>query len=598
MPSPPPTPVTPSPSLTLWIDIATGKLLSGWQSISYAPNPTLKQGDLLGVEVHLIKNFLGGSFSEYEFSPSSAVTLAIGRIDTAPDSGTFKLVYDGDETSQLTAGASASAVQTALNALASITAEGGVVVSKIGNSYRIVWNNTTASPSTLTSSDNQLYPSSTINSSLIRLGSATERQIYQVHIKQSPVANITSFVNQTSPTLSVSQIHAPAFVGDTKVWRVSISPQPKSGSILISFNSGSNTYTTNAIDINASGDTVLSALNSTLSASWSVVKSGVNQWDIATTDSAVFNLTATESGIIAFNSKYGILDLDTAEVEDLLAGESSADAYMELQVETGGVKHTILQQQVTILNDLIDDANYTLVNWGDVVPADKVVRFDTAQSLTTSEQLQARQNIGVSDIDTSSLTAKDVELEGRIGDLESVSLSTNQFDAIDNSDNPSSTNVVITNSALSTALTSKADNVHTHTITDITNLATQLSGKASSVHTHSISDITNLSTELASKETTANVATLIAGKADVSHTHTTLSQCYIGLLDSPQISGVNTIFWGLGSAIDSLNQNGITFNSGATIGMIGDAVTATGTYDKEIPIVINGIEYRIPCRQV
>lgn len=35
-----------------------------------------------------------------------------------------------------------------------------------------------------------------------------------------------------------------------------------------------------------------------------------------------------------------------------------------------------------------------------------------------------------------------------------------------------------------------------------------------------------------------------------------------------------------------------------TINRIKNVVTATGTYNKEIPIVIEGIEYRIPCRQV
>jgi len=36
----------------------------------------------------------------------------------------------------------------------------------------------------------------------------------------------------------------------------------------------------------------------------------------------------------------------------------------------------------------------------------------------------------------------------------------------------------------------------------------------------------------------------------------------------------------------------------ATITNIQQTVTATGTYDKEIPITIDGISYRIPCRQV
>ena len=261
----------PSPALTLWIDMTSGKFLSGWQSISYAQKPILKQGDTIGVELHIIKNYLGGSFAEYEFSPSTAVTLAVGRIDEAPLSGTFKLNYGGDVTSALNYNATSAEVQSALNALASVTAEGGVTVTKTSNSFRIVWNVANVTANILASSFNELYPTSSIGINKVKTGSSIlgQKQIYQVHIKQAPVANITSFVNQDAPVVTISQIHAPAFTGDTKVWRVSISPQPKAGSFLIGFNDGTETYTTNAIDINASADTVRSILTSTFEASLS-----------------------------------------------------------------------------------------------------------------------------------------------------------------------------------------------------------------------------------------------------------------------------------------------------------------------------------------
>lgn len=507
--------------------MSTGKLLSGWQSISYAQKISLKQGDLLGIELHIINNYLGGSFSEYEFSPSTAVTLAIGRIDTAPESGTFKLTYGGLSTAALPADATAAQVQTALNALSIITTEGGVVVTKASNSYRIVWNTPAVTANILSYSFNELYPTSTINASAVKVGSLIQKQIYQVHIKQAPVANITSFVNQTPPAVTVTQIHAPAFVGDTKVWRVSIAPQPKNGSFLIGFDAGTTSYNTAAIDVSASGDSVLSILNATFSGSWSVIKSGPNQWDIATTNSTVFNVSATDGGINAFNSKYGILDLDTAEVEDLLAGASSAEAVMEIQLDTNGVRHTVTQQDITILNDLIDDASYSLVQWGDYLPADSVVRYDTAQVLTNLQKQQAKDNIGVSNIDTTALTNKDIELEGRIGDLEVLGLTTNQFNAITGSQTPSSTNVLITTSALDSQTALKANVNHSHTVSDITSLQSVLDAKASSVHTHSTSDITGLSTALNEKVNTTLFTSELSNKSNINHTHTTLDTLFV-----------------------------------------------------------------------
>ncbi len=592
--------------------MTSGKLLSGWQSISYAQKPVLKQGDLLGIELHIIKNYLGGSFSEYEFSPSTAVTLAIGRIDTAPDSGTFKLTYGGNTTSAINADATATEVQTALNALASITTEGGVTVTRVANSYRIVWNSPVVTTNSLNYSFNELYPTSTINPSLVKAGSLTQKQIYQLHIKQAPVANITSFVNQDEPSITVSQIHAPAFVGDTKVWRVAISPQPKNGSFLIGFNAGSTPYNSNAIDVNASGDTVLSALNTTFNGSWSVVKSGLNQWDIATTNSTIFNLSATDSGVNGFNSKYGLLDLDTAEVEDLLAGESEASAIMEVQLETNGVKFTVIQQEVIILNDLIDDASYSLVQWGDYIPADSVVRYDTAQSLTNAQKQQAKDNIGVSNIDTTALTNKDIELEGRIGDLEGISLTQNQRDAITQSEQPSSTNELITKSALDSELALKSPIIHSHTVSDVSGLQNELNGKALIVHGHSIQDVSGLSAELDAKANTTTVNTLLAGKSDINHTHTSFTQLSVGILNSTQEINALQINSD-GGAFSLVETNGLritgpssspVFNSYSVVEKIGTALDpitypqpVNVVYPYEIPIQINGVVYLIPARE-
>jgi hypothetical protein len=47
----------------------------------------------------------------------------------------------------------------------------------------------------------------------------------------------------------------------------------------------------------------------------------------------------------------------------------------------------------------------------------------------------------------------------------------------------------------------------------------------------------------------------------------------------------------------NLDANGIRWNSGgATVQSLAAPVVATGIYDKEIPIAINGTTYRIPCR--
>jgi hypothetical protein len=600
----------PSPALTLWIDLTSGKLLSGWQSISFAQNPVFKQGDTIGVELHIIKNYIGGSFAEYEFTPSTAVTLAIGRIDEAPLSGTFKLNYGTDATSALNYNATEAQVQTALNALASITAEGGVSVTKTSNSFRIVWNTASITANNLSYSFNELYPTSSIGVNKVKTGSSIlgQRQIYQVHIKQAPVANITSFVNQDAPVVTLSQIHAPAFTGDTKVWRISISPQPKAGSFLIGFNDGSQEYTTDAIDINASSDTVRSILTSAFDATWSVVKSGTNQWDIATSRTSIFNVAVSNAGIIEFSSKYGVLNLNTAEVEDLLAGDAETSAVMEIQLESNGTKTTITQQNVTILNDLIDDASYTVTQWGELIPLDSVVRYDTAQSLSPAQQTQARANIGVLAVDTTALISKDIELEGRLADLEGISLTSNQFDAINGSSLPSSTNVLITASSLSTSLAQKSDTIHTHTVSEVTGLSSALNDRALTTHTHITSDINGLSTLLAEKVNLTTVETLLLTKSDVDHTHTSFDALNVDELNSVTITS-SSVDGGNVEAL-SVTTEGLTVDDGTStlpfgsfssiqaIGTPPDPITVPvgGPYPYEIPIKINNVIYMVPAR--
>lgn len=572
----------PSPSLTLWIDIATGKLLSGWQSISFAPAPVLKQGDTIGVELHLLNNLNGGSFAEYQFSPSTAVTLAVGKIDAAPTSGTYKLSYGANTTSEISATATATNVQTALNALASITAEGGVTVTKVSNSFRIVWNTPSVTSNELSYSSKELYPTSSIGVNKVKTGSISQKQVYQVHVKQSPVANITSFVNQDDPAISVSQIHTPAFTGDLKVWRISISPQPKSGSFLIGFNNGLNEYTTNSIDVSSSAENVRTIISSAYDASWSVVKSGTNQWDIATAEDGIFNVTVSDGGVVGFSSKYGVLNLNTAEVEDLLAGETSVNAVLEVQLETDGTRTTVLQQQISILNDLIDDASYDIVNWGTYIPADAVVRYDTAQTLSPAEKAQAKQNIGVSDVDTTSLIAKDIELEGRIGELEDISLSQTQLDAISGSSLPSSLNVFVTASALSTGLATKASTTHTHTIANIDGLGVELSDKAEIGHTHTIADVSGLSTSLSGKADITSVNTSLLGKSDTTHTHTEFTT--LEITSSLTISSGSTgAPWSTSPCL--IEEVGLPVSTPSGV-----------IYNFEIPIKINGVIYLIPAR--
>jgi len=552
----------PNPSLVLWVDSANNRLLSGWQSLTNATTPSLKQGDNVGVEIHWVSAYSGGVMSEIPFPSTVNMTLAVGVIDTAPSAGSYILSYGGQSVG-IPYNAQSPDIQTALNSLSTITADGGVTVSEIGNLIRILWNNAGVMSNTITVSSNDLFPTCSIGISTIRTGASNVKQIVQLHVKQSPVAMCNTFVAQDQATVSVSVVHTPAFTGDMKVWRVTISPNPRSGTFLISWQDGSNTYRTTPIPVTANASVVLNALTTAKDDGWYVTQTGQFSWDISTSNTAPFNMVVSGAGIISFNSMYGVLNMNTAEVEDLLNGKSSVSASLELQLNVSSTISTLFQSNCTVVNDLIDNDLYTIVQLADVMPVDSVVRYDTSQSLTTPQQVQARANIGaISQADaTATITTKDVELEGRVATLEGLEISSDQKAAITGASSPSATNVFVTQSVLTSATNGFLTTSSAIPQSQITGLTTALAGFASVTQTWSISSITGLSAQLAQYALTTDLANISS---------TTIGTLTIG----------STLV--LPSSVIQANSQSGSFTN--------------GIYTNEIIISVNGTNYAIPCR--
>jgi hypothetical protein len=394
---------------------------------------------------------------------------------------------------------------------------GGVAVIKNATIYRITWNSKVAVPLPLVVSRNTLYPSSSVALTLIAAGSATVNQTVQMHTKQIPVANIVSFEPQDPSEAFYFQLRDAAFDGDSKIWRIELNIIPKGGSFVISFNVGTTLYTTNPIPVGSSALEIQNALNSKFSSSWAVSKNASYSWDISTNNYSVNGMTVDSSSIISYNSKYGVLNLNTIQVEELLSGSPSATAIVEIELESNGTHKTLYQGDCTILNDLIDTDIYSLYQYGDYIPASSVVRYDTSQSLTESQKLQARTNIGAVDSSAiSSLQSKDIQLEGRISSIEVQSLAPHQVEAINNNGTLSGINPVVSLSQLVSNLSGYSGILHTHAISDIPLLQNALDSKVGLAHTHSFASIDGLPAQLSLKLSTADASLLYS---PLNHTH-------------------------------------------------------------------------------
>ena len=279
-------------------------------------------------------------------------------------------------------------------------------------------------------------------------------------------------------------------------------------------------------------------------------------------------------------------------------------------MEVDGTRETLVQKQVTIVNDLIDSDSYTLTTWGEVIPADSVVRYDTSQGLTTPQKTQARTNIGaLGSSDLSAYTTKDAELEGRLGLVETT-LTTNVKNALSGAATPSSSNVFATMDDLDT----KADLVHTHEIADVNGLQTALNGKASTSHTQAISTITGLQSAL---------DTLSNGKANTTHTHsqsdiTGLTSALSTITTDIANLATNEPTSGEKAAMTNASPSPSAFNPFATVDYTTTYVQSQECvnrtvqsnaggytnggflthYPYEIVIVVGGVSYAIPARIV
>lgn len=603
------------PALTLWADSIKNEFVSEWQSNNAVTALQFRQGDSIGIELHWVEQTLGNPMREVVWPSAANITLAIGKLDAAPTSGTFRLAYGSSQTADLPYNATAADVQTALNGLAPILLEGGVVVIKNGTTYRINWVTPMAVSSAITVYENDLTPTSSIGIGVARTGSTLAGHIVQLHIKQSPVAVCTSWTTSPAPTITTTETHAPAYSGDFRIWRMVISPAPRAGTLRISKVINGTLYWSNPINVAGLSETAIAAAtglgcNKVTDFEYEIYQSQIA--GDATVNVSLLDADAT--GLIGFSSKYGELNLNSLDVELLLLGAPTATAVCEIEVEMSGKRQTLVQANCTIYNDLIDTDAYTLQEWGDVIPADSVVRYDTAQTLTSGQQTQARTNIaavGISNL--VAYTTKDNELEARIASLEASSPSSGAQDAIIGANAPSSTNVFATMDDLAT----KADTVHAHAITDITDLATTLIGKAEQTHSHLIGDVTGLQDtldELADKadaihtHAIADVSGLdnaLLGKTDVGHNHQIsdvigLQAALDGVVSADSAAGLAAAIPAGTASNPFATQDWVEANAmskNPVVNTTGVTGTHTGTnYPYEIQLVINGTTYKVPAR--
>lgn len=362
-----------------WVNAELGVFYDTWGSNTPGKVPNFIQGDSVDIEIHLVRWTRGTTrvMEEVDFPAGSTLRLAIGKVDASPTSGMFSVTYGADTASGLSYAIEGSALQTALNALPAIAADGGVTVTKLTNSTFKVAFNFNGINDFLSADASLLSPPSYSKVIQLQAGSASLPGVYILKLKQSPVVFQSTWASTPSPTLTVTTLTA------NRGKRVTIEPTPRGGSWTLTG--------TKLIDLStppASADLALwnTTFTKRLSAfavpadfddfQFDVAQIDTSTWDIAVRENYAVPVgyampfTATGDGLLGYTGRQATVSFNTAEIEYLLNGAAAAPATLELELEDlAGNKWTILQTQVNIRNDMIDSASFNPLSFGnDSVP--------------------------------------------------------------------------------------------------------------------------------------------------------------------------------------------------------------------------------------
>lgn len=336
----------------LLIDVSKGKPVKDFLSNVQTLLPEVKQGDTLRLIVSAVRPSLLSPFRPWEYVTLSAnLIAAIGLPTGTPDFGTFTLTFGANTTSALAYNISAADLQTALNALASITSAGGVTVTgDAGGPYRVIFTNV-GDRAAMTGDGAALYPETNVEIVVTRDGTASLAEIQTIYFERQPAAICMSWAALPSASITVETVQAGAS-GVPEVQRFTFDVTPYAGTFTLTFSG----QTTDAIDYDATAAEIQDALEalSNIAPGDVTVSGAMPVFTLTFKGTLTGNqpaITASAAGLQVATGYVGEMSLSTEGILALLDGASEVEATFE--VESTDQPFTLLHEPVTIINDLI-----------------------------------------------------------------------------------------------------------------------------------------------------------------------------------------------------------------------------------------------------
>lgn len=348
--------------IILYIDTTNRRLVSSFlSSVPPFQGITLEAGDSVPVELHFLtvnpSSGTAGALTYSYIDPATLtpVTLGIGTIGSVPTAGTFTVTYGANTTAALAYNITASALSTAINALASVISAGGVtIVGSAGGPWTITFVTPGVISTLFAVNATLLNPTSLGLTSVVVTGTVAVPEVQAITLIQSPAASQVTWTT-VYPEIVITRVQAGGS-GVNEIQSVAVPQGTYAGTFTVSFGG----QTSNPIAYNATSTVVqaaLQAMTSIGSNNVSVSQTSTTAWAVtfvgALAGAGQTLMTGSATGLGAPEYLSGTVNLNVQGIFNLLIGKTSAAPTLQIQQGTSGNINTVLQTGITLNSTLI-----------------------------------------------------------------------------------------------------------------------------------------------------------------------------------------------------------------------------------------------------
>lgn len=220
---------------TLYIDTDENRFVRGPNDDGAVSLTEFFNGDDDDLQIHFLQR-TGIPGRTYRFVNKSAASVkaGLGQVRRALTGGTWTITFGANTTTELAYNASASIVETALNALASVTSAGGVTVSKAANYQRYtVTFDDVGSRTAFSVNDESLIPDVTAAISERVEGDVDTREVQVISLDCDPACFQDTFTDLPTSVTATPSTQTAGSSATSEVQKIAFDTAPTEGTFTI-----------------------------------------------------------------------------------------------------------------------------------------------------------------------------------------------------------------------------------------------------------------------------------------------------------------------------------------------------------------------------